>query len=188
MSRTDRTTRTPGTWLTLSILLAVVVVIAAAVGFGAAWLLDGHGEPPTVDAAAGSDRPTLAITLNGRRLDLELAVGPDRTRRGLMGRADLDPNGGMLFVFGDERQRWFWMNNCLIDLDVIFLDDEGHVMSYTTMTAPPPDRPEAELERYPSGGPARFAIELRAGTADKLGVEPGQRIDGPWKRLKRLAE
>jgi len=80
------------------------------------------------------------------------------------------------------------MKNCLIDLDVIFLDGEGRVVSWTTMQAPNPERPDSALARYPSGGPARFAIEVRAGTADKLGLEAGQRIAGPWNRLKRLAE
>ncbi len=168
------------------VLFVATLGLAGAVGFAAWWL----GEP----AAAPADRrnaapaPTQPITIAGRTFDLELALDPESRRIGLMHRPYLDPNGGMLFVFPDEQVRRFWMHNCVIDLDVIYLDGAGRIVSYTTMTAPPPDRSTWRLRRYPSGGPARFAIELRAGTTERLGIEPGAVIAGPWDALKRRAE
>jgi len=108
--------------------------------------------------------------------------------RGLMGRASLPADGGMLFVFPDNARRAFWMKNCLIDLDIIFLDGLGYVTAVHTMTAPAPGTPDERLPTWSSRKPAQFAIELNAGEADKLGVDVGQRIDLPVPSLKARAE
>jgi hypothetical protein len=36
---------------------------------------------------------------------------------------------------------------------------------------------DARLRRYPSGAPARFAVELQAGSLARLGLRPGASVD-----------
>jgi uncharacterized membrane protein (UPF0127 family) len=93
-------------------------------------------------------------------------------------------DGGMLFVFPNNAPRNFWMKNCLVDMDILFIDENGVVTTVTEMFAEPlrqQDETMAEynrrLPRYPSNGPARFAIELRHGSAARLGVAPGDRVE-----------
>jgi len=134
-------------------------------------------------APAGTQR----VQIKGRAFELKLATTPQQTARGLMGVKRLAENEGMLFVFPDVRVRSFWMKGCLISLDLIFLDSRGRVVSIQTMPPPAPGTPEDELKHYSSRWPARFAIELAAGEAAKLGLKENDQIPLPLKDLKGLA-
>lgn len=136
----------------------------------------------------GCESDTQPVEIAGQTFTLELALDNASRTRGLMHRKAIAEDGGMLFVFRRNEVRGFWMKNCLIDLDIIFLDGLGYVVSTHTMTAPPPNTPDRELPSWSSGKPAQFAIELRAGTADKLGIKPGDHIDLPVKALKARAK
>jgi uncharacterized membrane protein (UPF0127 family) len=127
------------------------------------------------------------IELAGETFQLELALTDPQRREGMMGRTEMGENEGMLFVFEDEGMRRFWMKNCRIPLDVIYLDSEGRIVSIRTMSVPDPDTPDTKLRRYSSRWPAQFAIELRAGRAEELGLSEGDRVDLPVRRLKAHA-
>ncbi|MDO8631220.1 MAG: DUF192 domain-containing protein [Phycisphaerales bacterium] len=87
---------------------------------------------------------------------------------------------GMIFVFDHEQELNFWMKNTIIPLDIAYLDSEGVVVNKYTM-APLDERPN----QYPSGKPARFAIEVGAGVFTDLKLAPGDRITIPDSVLKR---
>ena len=78
---------------------------------------------------------------------------------------------GMLFVFPDERPRRFWMRNTLIPLDLLFIRADGTLDSMSENAQPLDERGE------PSDGPARYVLELNAGEAARLGLEPGVRVE-----------
>lgn len=136
-----------------------------------------------------ADRSTVrsaAVDIQGHRFTLQIA-DDDRSRAtGLMGVMRIEPDGGMLFVFPDEAVRWFWMGYCLIDIDLVFLDDRGRVTALHRMKAEPPRGADesdpayrARLPEYSSHAPARYALELAPGTIDLLGIETGDRIVMP---------
>ena len=127
------------------------------------------------------------IELAGQTFNLELALTEPARRKGMMGRKKLAKNAGMLFAFESERLRRFWMKDCHIPLDVIYLDKQGRIVAIRTMPPPDPDTPDHQLPRYSSRWPAQFAIELRAGRAEQLGLTEGDKIDLPLQRLKTLA-
>jgi uncharacterized membrane protein (UPF0127 family) len=146
-------------------------------------------------AACGAPADGLErVRIGGETFRLELAADPETRRVGLMHRAELAPDGGMLFVFPGARERSFWMGHCRIDIDVLFLDARGRVTATHRMRAEAPQGPDESdaayrrrLPRYPSRGPAQYAIELAAGSLDRLGVEPGDRIDLELSRLAARA-
>ena len=131
------------------------------------------------------------IEIEGVLFKLELALTPSQRSIGLMGRQQIDDNGGMLFVFPDN-ERYpsevnFYMKNCLVPIDVIFIDGEGIITTIHEMEPPQPGTPDQELIMYPSMGPVQFAIELRGRRAAELGLKPGDYIDLPSDYLLQYA-
>ena len=110
-----------------------------------------------------------------------------------MGRTEIASDGGMLFVFPTSQLRSFWMGYCLVDIDIMFLDPNGRVTAIHTMKTEEP-REETETEvaykfrmaGYPSVYATQFAIELRAGSIQRLGVDVDDKIELDLARLKAM--
>ena len=145
---------------------------------------------------AGPTPHSEKIIIAGRPFELELATDAATRQRGLMYRDHIPDQGGMLFVFPDSEVsvQNFWMGNCLIDMDIIYLDRAGYVTATHRMKAESlrgDDESEAEYDRrmprYSSAYPAQFAIELQAGMLDQLKVSVEDKIDLDVGRLKAMA-
>lgn len=124
---------------------------------------------------------------------LELALTEEEQARGLMERTDLADDGGMIFVFEDDQVRSFWMKNTLIELDILYLDRHGRIVSMHTMPPEPPrGRDESErayemrLPTYSSRQPARYALELKGGQAKLAGCMVGDVLELGTAELQRL--
>ncbi len=154
--------------------------VAAAIAFAALWLVpvsSGYGDAA---GAVGSrivqsdalPRGELFIdTARGeRRFEIEIARTGDHRRRGLMFRAELAADAGMLFVYQGERDIVMWMKNTLISLDMLFIDGDGRIARIAERTTPMSE------ERIRSGGPMRAVLELRGGTVNLLRIKPGNRV------------
>lgn len=138
--------------------------------------------------ATGCDENRLAVDLGGKRFNLEVAATDEQIRQGLMHRDKLADDGGMIFIFPDQKHRSFWMKNCKIDLDIIFFDGSGTIVNIQTMRHPRTPQENENPPSYRSGLPARFAIEINAGMADKLGLKVEDKPDLPIDRIKALTD
>jgi uncharacterized membrane protein (UPF0127 family) len=81
---------------------------------------------------------------------------------------------GMLFVFDSERQLNFWMKDTIIPLDIAYARSDGTIIKIHTMT--PLD---TRSNQYPSGEPARVALEVNAGVFADKGISEGDVIAIP---------
>ena len=147
----------------LPILLLVAVVLTACGD-------DGADVEPTAVPAATLPPQLASHTITTIEIDGEpwrVAVADTATLRsaGLMGVQDLGSLDGMLFVFEDAAERSFWMKDTLIPLDIAFFTDTGVLVSVAQME---PCDPGATCPSYVSDGPARFAVEGRAGSLVSL--------------------
>lgn len=111
------------------------------------------------------------VELAGRRFDVEVVDTEAARQRGLMFREHMEADHGMLFVFEAQQPLAFWMKNTRIPLDILYFDDQLHLVSMALNT--PPCIAGDRCPSYPSKGAARFVLELNAGVAAALGVEPG---------------
>lgn len=105
-------------------------------------------------------------------IDLEVAKTPAQQALGLMYRSELADNRGMLFPFDPPQLVSFWMKNCLISLDLIFIY-EGEVIDMAE-NAPP-----CYEVTCPTYGPNQIidqVLELRGGRAAELGLTRGDRL------------
>lgn len=118
-----------------------------------------------------SDLPVVSLKIDGHEIWVEVA-NKDATRSsGLMFRQRMEWNSGMLFVFPDSAQRYFWMKNTMIPLSIAFMDEKGVILNVLEMP------PQTE-QTFPSNGPARFALEMNAGWFSKEGVKAGDVVEG----------
>ncbi len=102
-----------------------------------------------------------------------MAVTPQERSRGLMERRELAADAGMLFDYGNERFVSFWMKNTLIPLDMLFIKSDGRIARIAERTTP------LSLVAVPSGEAVRAVLEVNGGTADRLGIAPGDRVVHP---------
>lgn len=113
------------------------------------------------------------VQLGSERFTVELARTPEMQAQGLMYRAELASGRGMLFIYPNARPVAFWMKNTLLHLDILFFDAALHLV--TGYQNVPPC--ETELcPQYPSTQPARYVLELPAGTARRLDIQPGAQL------------
>jgi hypothetical protein len=132
--------------------------------------------------AAGGVRaelPQVTVKVAGQRLEAEVAVSPAERARGLSGRDHLERDRGMLFVWPRPGPRRFWMKGTHIPLSVAFLDEQGRILNIQRMAIPetaPSGWPPDGYRRYPSRGPARFALETNRGWFRRHGITPGDRV------------
>ena len=117
--------------------------------------------------------PLTIVTRDGVRHDfmVEMALTPAQQTVGLMFRPSVPADGGMLFDWGGERESDMWMRNTVAPLDMVFINGDGLVRRIAENTTP------QSLAIIPSQGPVRATLELAAGTARRLDIRPGDRVE-----------
>lgn len=126
----------------------------------------------TTSAMAAPASPP-SVTLHGKRFSTELALTDEARERGLMMRTELAADASMLFIFPDTQPRWFWMKNTLIPLDILYFDSDRKLVSMQLDVPPCKADP---CPSYPSDRPARYVLELPAGTARRIGAAIGDEL------------
>jgi uncharacterized membrane protein (UPF0127 family) len=131
---------------------------------------------------ARADAPSkwaLALLPSGAEFTVEVAADPESRGRGYMFREHVGPREGMLFVFDDVQHHSFWMKNCKVALDVIWLDEQFRVVDVAH-----------ERQPCPGAGPcpsvvplrgARYVLEVRGGTARRESLAVGDRVAILWQ-------
>jgi len=135
------------------------------------------------------------IEIKGETFDLTIAADDASRTRGLGGVAEIPEHGGMIFAFRSAQPQGFWMIDCITDMDILYVDPQGFVVSAYTMVAEAP-RAEGEseeayrnrLRRYPSGKPAQFVIERDLGPRPDAQSIDRARLQLDAKALKELAK
>ncbi|MEO6065134.1 MAG: DUF192 domain-containing protein [Lysobacterales bacterium] len=132
--------------------------------------------PLVLLACAGSGASGDSVVLKGQRFAVEIVDSPEEQQRGLMFREQMDADAGMLFVYAAPEPQAFWMKNTRIPLDILFFDDRarylGGQLNVPTCRGDP-------CPSYPGPAPARYVLELNAGRAEALGLQPGDTLDLP---------
>ena len=125
-------------------------------------------------ARAASIQPLEIVTKSGVQVfSVEMATTEEEKTTGLMYRKELPDGKGMLFDFSPEQQISMWMKNTYISLDMIFIRADGRILRIAENTEP------LSTKIISSGGLARGVLEVVAGTAQKYGIQPGDRVAHP---------
>lgn len=79
--------------------------------------------------------PTETIIVGDKEYDVAVADTPELRKKGLEPYSHLNGDEGMLFIFDEETTDYFTMQNCGIDLDIVFIDSEGEVIQVSSVKA-----------------------------------------------------
>jgi uncharacterized protein len=112
----------------------------------------------------GTETVTLAV---------EVADSPAERERGLMGRASLAPDAGMVFLFDRATTTAFVMRDTTIPLSIAFYDHRGTIRQILDMN---PCRTEP-CPLYLPRAAYLGALEVRQGAFRRFGVQEGDRIE-----------
>lgn len=174
----------------IKLIIAAKVTVVGCVALAATMSVPQAKPAETPPAKAASGLPVERIMLGGEPFDLEVAATEQTIAKGLSKRTEIPKNTGMVFVFPAGNERFFWMIDCFIDIDIAYLASDGTVVSVYTMKKEAPRQEgesnatyESRLKRYNSGPGVQFAIETPAGTNDALKIKPGVKIPIDRKRL-----
>ena len=109
----------------------------------------------------------MSVFINNKIFKAEYLSTPEEIERGMMGRNSLD--GCMVFKMS-KGYHSFWMKNCLINLDIIFILNNriNHIHS----NCPVEDSHRMTLPKY--SGIGDHVIEFPAGTTE--GWKVGDRV------------
>ncbi|MDP8957157.1 MAG: DUF192 domain-containing protein [Actinomycetota bacterium] len=165
----------------------VVGMAGAVVAAGLASCGSGTETPPppgstTPDVVARSPRPEAVVETGTLRVlstngpvtvRVEIADTPEARSRGLMGRARLAPDAGMVFLFDKPTTNRFWMKNTLIPLSIAFWDGTNRILAIRDMV---PCR-EDPCPVYSAGAPYIGAVEVNRGFFRTHGVKVGDRVE-----------
>ncbi len=116
---------------------------------------------------------TIISATGPHRFDVEVAQTPAQMTQGLMFRTSLAPDAGMLFDYKQGTVATMWMRNTLIPLDMLFIDAQGRIVNIHERAVP------QSLDVIAAAAPVRAVIELNGGTAARLGIRPGDRVEHP---------
>ncbi len=102
-------------------------------------------------------------------LQVETADTEATQAYGLSHRKFLPEKQGMLFIFKAPQIGSFWGKNTLIPLDLIYIDHDRKIVQISKI------QPH-DLTAVPSQDKIQHALELNQGTADKYGLQVGDRL------------
>ena len=112
------------------------------------------------------DTYTLKVK-NYPTFNVSTVISPEARKKGLSGRSTLASGTGLLFIFDVLSYQSMWMPDMNFALDIIWLDENMRVVNvnYNVKPCESDDCPS-----YPSVKLVKYAIEMRAGDANKYGL------------------
>jgi uncharacterized membrane protein (UPF0127 family) len=119
--------------------------------------------------------PTIELKTGIYRIQAEIADTPKTREIGLMNRASMPTNSGMLFIFEQKAGHCFWMNNTKIPLSIAFIADDGKIVNIEEMQA------ETTNNHCPIAA-VRYALEMNKQWFSDRVIVPGAVITGLPKR------
>ena len=160
-----------------SSLRRAALVLLPLVGVGGVWVgvsarVQSHAVAHQRHPLSGLAVVPLTVTsANGRhRFRVEVAVTPAQQEKGLMFRTAMGADEGMIFPYKQPQRVYFWMKNCPLALDIVYIGTDHRVLNIADA------RPFDETP-LASAGEVSNVLELNNGRAAALGIAPGDKVD-----------
>ncbi len=117
------------------------------------------------------------VTAKGNSYLAEVAATDAAKARGLMYRQSLAQDRCMFFLYDEDGHHTIWMKNCLISLDVAWVNADGTVVEIAEHVPPAsPMLSDRDIPNYGGTVLSRYFVEFKAGTLRRIGLKKGDRI------------
>lgn len=156
--------------------VAMLALTGCAKGDGAAGAAKAVVETPVATAAVKTADAYFPIHVGEKVVRVQIAATMPEMQRGLMGRAFIAADEGMVFLYEKPQQMNFWMRNTPTPLDIGFFQADG-TLGEIYQLYPFDETPVASL-----GTDYTLALEMNQGWFAKNEVKPGAKIN-----LKEMA-
>jgi len=113
----------------------------------------------------------LTLSAGIHQIDTQVALTPEQHQIGLMYRAEMPQNEGMIFVFSAPSKQCFWMKNTILPLTAAFIADDGTIVNLEDM------KPQT-TDSHCSLKPVRYVLEMNQGWFAKKGIKAGSKLNG----------
>lgn len=111
----------------------------------------------------------MKVKIGNNEFKVKVMDNPISRAEGMMGKEFNDNYNGMLFLM-EEPSNCFWMKNCIIPLDIIFI--RKNVITKIFKNCPPCI--EDDCPSYCSKG--SIILEIRGGQSERLGINVGETV------------
>ena len=154
-------------------VLIPIAIAAAIIGIAGIVSLPSEVKLQQVDFPVGT------IKIDDIILSVKIADTDANMARGLMFEEKLPYDKGMLFVFDKPETRSMWMLNMQFNIDVIWFDGNGNVVSIDRNV--PPCMTTVEIfvckENGVSSDNAQYVLEVTAGFVDKFEITEHSKLE-----------
>ena len=110
----------------------------------------------------------MILKINNHKFKVKTVFAPKDTSNGMMKKKFNDFNG-MLFLM-DDGEHCFWMKNCIINLDIIFINDN----QITKIHHNCPPCKSKDCENY--CGTGNMILEIPGGYCKELEIKEGDSV------------
>ena len=114
----------------------------------------------------------MKVKINENIFNVKALTDKKNQSVGMMGKKFNKGFEGLLFLMGGKKQ-CFWMKNCIIPLDIIFIDGDVITKIHHSCT---PCKSET-CKSY--SGEGNFILEVEGGTCKELGIKKGDVVTFP---------
>lgn len=107
----------------------------------------------------------MKIEIGDKEYNVEVARTEEEKVKGLQEKESLGEDEGMLFVYDEPQELAFWMKDTAIPLDIVFIDEDGEVIS--VQQGQPYDETLLEEDGV------MYVLEVNQNS----GIQPGDELD-----------
>ena len=151
----------------LTLILSVVLIPA---------LFSACAQDQKVPKVAPRPANTLVMLPDGSTVHVELAKTEAERQFGLMERSSLPQGRGMLFIHDQPGRYAYWMYDCKIGLDIIWMDQAHRIVEMSPDT--PPCKGKADTcPNYGGHETSIYVLELPVGSIKAHQLAVGQTVN-----------
>ena len=116
------------------------------------------------------EHSTCTATIGNTTWKMEVAKTDEERQRGLMYRAFMPEEEGMIFVFDKPLEVTMWMKNTQIPLDMVFIGGDRRVFGFHENAQP------SSENVIRTGGKTQYLLELNAGQIKSANIKKTDEI------------